>query len=60
MQRPLLVQLLKDNHFRKIYLAQIKTIVEENFSNGWYKEKAAEIQALIGDEVAADPNRLYD
>lgn len=59
-KRPLVLQLLKDNHFRKIYLAQVKTIVQENFSNGWYKEKAAEIQALIGEEVAGDPNRLYD
>lgn len=59
MDRPLVVQLLNNNHFRKIYLAQVKTIVNENFSNGWYKEKAAEIRALIDDEVANDPNKLY-
>jgi len=59
MKRPLVVQLLKNDHFRKIYLAQVKTIVEENFSNGWYKEKAAEIRDMISEEVTKDPNRLY-
>ncbi|RME92490.1 MAG: hypothetical protein D6772_16895, partial [Bacteroidetes bacterium] len=58
-ERPLVVQLLKNDHFRKIYLAHIRTLVEENFSNGWYKEKAEGIRALIADEVKNDPNKLY-
>ncbi len=60
MQRPLVVQLLKNDHFRKIYLAHIRTLVEENFSNGWYKERAEAIRQLIAEEVANDPNKLYD
>jgi spore coat protein CotH len=59
-QRPLVVQLLKNDHFRKIYLAHIRTLVEENFSNGWYKEKAEAIRSLIAEEVSQDPNKLYD
>ncbi|MEZ4984852.1 MAG: CotH kinase family protein [Saprospiraceae bacterium] len=59
-ERPLVVKLLANDHYRKIYLAHVRTIVEENFSNGWYKERAAEIQQLINQHVADDPNKLYD
>jgi len=58
-KRPLVVQLIANDHFRKIYLAQIRTIVEENFSNGWYLERAEEIREMIKDEVASDENKLY-
>jgi spore coat protein CotH len=58
-KRPLVLQLIANDHFRKIYLAQIRTIVEENFSNGWYMERAHEIREMINEEVAADKNKLY-
>jgi len=58
-QRPLVVKLLGIDHYRKIYLAHVRTIVMENFSNGWYKERAAALQKMIGAEVAKDPFRLY-
>lgn len=58
-KRPLVLKLLGVSHYRKIYLAHVRTIVEENFSNGWYKERAAEIRALISEDVDKDPNRLY-
>ena len=58
-QRPLVLNLLQNDHYRKIYLAHVKTIVEENFANGWYKERAAEIRELINEEVSRDPNLLY-
>lgn len=58
--RPLIVKLLGIDRYRKIYLAHVRTIVEENFSNAWYKTRAAEIQKLIDPLVANDPNRLYD
>ena len=57
--RPFVVKLLDVSHYRKMYLAHVKTIVEENFSNGWYKERANEIRALISEDVNKDPNRLY-
>lgn len=59
-ERPLIVKLLGIDRYRKIYLAHVRTLVEENFANGWYKTRAAEIQKLIAPLVANDPNRLYD
>ncbi|MEM1217064.1 MAG: CotH kinase family protein, partial [Bacteroidota bacterium] len=59
-QRPLVTNILKDNHYRKLYLAHIRTIVEENFSNGWYRERATAIRQMINEEVAKEPQRLYD
>lgn len=58
-QRPLVVQLLKNDLYRKIYLSHIRTIVEENFSNGHYKIRAEEIRQLINSEVNNDENKLY-
>lgn len=58
-KRPLVVQLLKNDHYRKIYLAHVRTIVEENFSNNWYKERIEHIRNLISNEVADDINKLY-
>lgn len=57
---PLITQLLKDPLYKKIYIAHVKTIVEENFANGRYIEKAKEIQALIRADVEADEKKLYD
>lgn len=55
----LVVQLFKNDYFCKIYLVQVKMIVEENFSNGWYKEKVVEICDMISEEVIKDLNCLY-
>jgi hypothetical protein len=58
-KRPLVMNLLGVDHYRKMYLAHVRTIVEENFSNGWYKKRAEEIRTLISEDVEKDPNRLY-
>jgi len=58
-QRPLISQLLKQPLYRKIYLAHLKTILEENFSNGLFYEQARAICDMIAPDVAADPHKLY-
>lgn len=58
-KRPLVLQLLSNSHYRKIYLAHIRTIVEENFSNGWYKERINTIKLLVEEEIERDTNKLY-
>ncbi len=58
-KRPLIIQLLRNNLYRKIYLAHIRTIVEENFANGEYLENAKKIQSIISSLVQADSNKLY-
>lgn len=58
-KRPLITQLLSNNLYRKIYIGHIRTIVEENFSNGAYLQRAREIQAVIEGEVKKDDKKLY-
>lgn len=59
LDRPLITLLLKDNLYRKVYLAHIRTILNDHFSNGKYKERAKYIQQLIDTEVKNDTNKLY-
>lgn len=58
-KRPLITQLLSNNLYRKIYAAHLNTILEEQFSNGAYIERAKEIQDLIRPHVEADDQKLY-
>ena len=53
---PLINLVLNNAHYRKIYFAHCITILNENFSNGWYKSKAEKYRALITDAVSRDTN----
>lgn len=56
---PLIEQLLSIPRYRKMYVAHVKTMVEENFADGSYYTRAEEIQDVIAGEVAAEPNGFY-
>ena len=56
---PIVSKLLQIPEYNKIYIAHMKTIFEENISNGWYKKRALEIQSIIDADVQADLNKLY-
>lgn len=58
-KRPLIVKLLANDLYRKIYMAHIRTILEENFSNGLYLKRAKELQAFIDKQVKEDQEKLY-
>ncbi len=57
--RPLIVQLLNTPLYRKIYLAHIRTILNDYFIDGTYKKRAKAIQQSIDRQVRADKNKLY-
>lgn len=57
--RPLLSVLLKNDLYRKIYVANIKTIVEENFSDSTFFNRLDELSNSIAPKVEKDSNRLY-
>ena len=59
-KRPLIIQLLRNNLYRKIYLAHIRTIVEENFAEGQYIEAGNKVKLTIDALIKADSNNLYD
>lgn len=58
-KRPLITNLLKSDLYRKIYVAHMKTILEENFSNKEYLKRAQEIHDMIAPLVEQDSNKLY-
>jgi hypothetical protein len=58
-KRPLITNLLKNSLYRKIYVAHVKTIVEDYFANAKYLERAKSIQQTIDPYVEADKNKLY-
>ncbi len=57
--KPLISQLLKDPLNKKIYLAHIRQILEENFLNGDYEKRAKELQGMIVIPFNEDKNKLY-
>lgn len=56
---PLMKRILNVPLYRRMYIAHMKTILEENFSNGWYKTRAEELQELIAPSVVIDDNKFY-
>ena len=57
--RPLISKLLGNSMYRKIYIAHVRTILKENFSNGEYEKRAKAIQRTIDFYVNNDSNKLY-
>ncbi len=58
-KRPLITNLLRNSHYRKIYVAHVKTIVNDYFSNKKYMERAELIHNAIDSHVKSDTNKLY-
>ncbi len=58
-KRPLISKLLSNDLYRKMYLAHIKTILNEQFTNGKYKTRAQQVQSSIDFYVKSDEQRLY-
>ncbi len=55
----LLKNVLSNACYKKMYIAHMRTMIEENFSNGWYATRGAELQAIVAPYVQADPNFFY-
>jgi len=59
LYKPLISQLLKEPLNRKIYLAHIRQINEENFLNGFYEKRAQELRGMIVVPFNDDKNKTY-
>ncbi|MGL4599742.1 MAG: CotH kinase family protein, partial [Bacteroidia bacterium] len=57
--RPLIVTLLTDSRFSKMYIAHIRTITNEFFGSGNYLTRAQQFQTLIDSSVQAEQFYLY-
>jgi spore coat protein CotH len=57
--RPLMENLFEKETYRKMYLAHLRTIIEENFANQEYTLRGQFLQDLIENSVVADTNKFY-
>lgn len=57
--KPLISRLLSNEEYKKMYLAHIRTMMNDFFRRGQYAERAAELQALIRKAFEEDANRYY-
>ncbi|NUO03422.1 MAG: CotH kinase family protein [Saprospiraceae bacterium] len=57
--KPFISKLLANPLYLKSYIAHMRTILAEQFTNGAYLTRAMELQALVNNAVSTDPNGLY-
>ncbi|MFH2095167.1 MAG: CotH kinase family protein [Bacteroidota bacterium] len=57
--RPLITKLMVYDRLKKMYLAHIRTIIEENFTSGDYMTRGLELQSVIDSFVQADTCKFY-
>lgn len=57
--RPLLKKLLENATYKRMYLAHIRTMLQEMFISGEYLDEALQEQSLIDAAVQADANKFY-
>jgi hypothetical protein len=57
---PLIQKLLAVPMFKRMYIAHIRTILTENFSNSLYTTTAASMQAVIDTAIQSDVNKFFN
>lgn len=58
-ERPLMRNLFENDTYRRMYLAHMRTMLEENFANQWYYGRGQTLQGNIAPHVYADTNKFY-
>jgi hypothetical protein len=56
---PLIVKMLSNPLYKRMYMAHIRTIVQENFANQNYLSTANTLRTTIDASVQADPYKFY-
>ena len=57
--RPLMRNLFATPMYRRMYIAHLRTIINERFASGWYRDRAEEYRSLIDASVVADTNKFF-
>lgn len=55
----LISRMMSVPRYKKMYIAHMRTMMDENFTNGWFATRGAELQAICAPYVQEDPNFLY-
>ena len=58
-QNKLTNKIFSSSRYRKMYVAHMRTILNEQFINGSYNLQAQALQTLISNDVNTDPNTFY-
>ena len=58
--KPLISKLLANDHYKKLYVSHMRSILYDYFENGKYLERAKELQSLMRVDFINDPSRFYD
>ncbi|MFM7814073.1 MAG: CotH kinase family protein, partial [Flavobacteriales bacterium] len=58
-QHPLIQKLFNNPLYQRMYIAHMRTILSENFSNGEYLNRAQELMAVINNAVQTDPYPFF-
>lgn len=56
---PLIQKLLANPSYKRMYIAHLRTMLQENFSNGSYKTTAQEYHDLVTTSVQQDPKKFF-
>ena len=58
-QNRMTVQMFSDDRYKRMYIAHMRTIMNEQFVNNNYYNRALQLQSIIDSSVNADPNLFY-
>ncbi|MGB1032448.1 MAG: CotH kinase family protein, partial [Flavobacteriales bacterium] len=57
--RPLMRELFNNSTFKRMYLAHMRTIMEQNVASNWLEDQGLFYQDIIATHVLADTNKFY-
>lgn len=58
-EKPLFAALFDGGRNSRMYVAHLRTMIDEMFTSGLFEQRAEDLRNLIADEVAADDNHFY-
>lgn len=56
---PLIKNIMSNNQYKRMYIAHMKTILNEMFASGYYTTRATQLQSLADTAVNSDLNKFY-
>ena len=58
-QNKMCTQMFSSDQYKRMYVAHMRTILNEQFANNDYSTRALQLQTIIDSSVNADPNGFY-
>ncbi len=56
---PLIKNIMSNNQYKRMYIAHMRTIMNEMFASNYYSTKAAQLQTVIDTALQSDLNKFY-